>query len=388
MGPGIAIVGAGQAAASCAQELRRRGIDGSITIFGDEGYLPYQRPPLSKAFLKEAQPPTRLLLQPPQFFEQQRIDVRTSSRVASIDAAGHHLSTVDGTSFAWSALVLATGTRARVVAMPGHDLTGVFTLRGLTDVERLRTGIAAAKRVVIMGGGFIGLEVAAVARGLGCDVTVIEAEDRLLKRVTSPVMSAFFERLHRGHGVAFGLGARAAEIVGNKGRAVAVRLQDGQEIAADVVLMALGAEPNTELASAAGLDVANGIVVDDAGQTSAKNVYACGDCARFKSRRFSTAIRLESVQNAIDQAKAVAASIAGAPQAYDPIPWFWSDQYDVKLQIAGLSTGYDEVTVDGDDASTSFAVEYRRQGRLIAVDSVNSGRAHMLARRRIEAETK
>lgn len=373
---------------SCAQELRRRGVEGPITLFGDEGYLPYQRPPLSKAFLKEAQPATRLLLQPPQFFEQQLIGVHAGGRVAAIDVLAHRLTLIDGQSFGWTALVLATGTRARKIAMPGHDLDGVFMLRGIADVEHLRAGIAAAKRIVILGGGFIGLEVAAVARGLGCDVTVIEAEDRLLKRVTSPVMSAFFERLHRGHGVAFRLGVRAASIVGRDGKAAAVALHDGSEIAADAVLMALGAEPNVELAVAAGLDVANGIVVDDAGRTSAADIYACGDCARFVSRRFGRTVRLESVQNAIDQAKAVAATIAGAPQPYDPIPWFWSDQYDIKLQIAGLSDGYDEVTVDGDDTSSSFAVEYRRGGRLIAVDSVNAGRAHMLARRRIETETR
>jgi len=384
---GIVIVGGGQAAASCAQELRRRKVEQPITVFADEDYLPYQRPPLSKAFLREHQAVERLLLLPPQFYETNRVTLHKGSRVASIDPAARRLECADGSVHAWSSLVLATGTRARTAAMPDVDLTRVFSLRGLVDVERLRPAIAEARRIVILGGGFIGLEVAAVCRGLGLAVTVVEAEDRLLKRVTAPVMSAFFEALHRRHGVEIHLGARAAAIRGSD-KVSAVALQDGRELPADVVLLALGALPNTELALAAGIEAENGIAVDEQGRTSAPHVYACGDCSRFPSRRFGATIRLESVQNAIDQAKAVAATIAGQPAAYDPVPWFWSDQYDVKLQIAGLSTGYDELVVDGDAASQGFAVEYRRQSRLIAVDSINAARAHMLARRRIDEETR
>ncbi len=387
MTAGIAIVGAGQAAASCAQELRRRKVDAPIVIFGDEDHLPYQRPPLSKAFLKESHAVERLLLLPPQFFASNGIELRRGGRVTSIGAAARRLVCADGVAHDWSSLVLATGTRARPVAMPGQDLRGVFTLRGLADVERLRPAIARAGRIAILGGGFIGLEVAAVCRSLGLDVTVVEAEDRLLKRVTAPVMSNFFETLHRDHGVAFHFGVRAAAILGTD-KVAGIGLHDGREVAADVVLMALGAEPNTELAAAAGIELANGIVVDELGRTAVPEIYACGDCTRFPSQRFEANIRLESVQNAIDQGKAVAATIAGQQDAYDPVPWFWSDQYDVKLQIAGLSTGYDELLVDGDAASPSFAVEYRRRGRLIAVDSINAARAHMLARRRIDADTR
>jgi 3-phenylpropionate/trans-cinnamate dioxygenase ferredoxin reductase subunit len=253
-------------------------------------------------------------------------------------------------------------------------------------VRRLRGPLDAAKRIVIVGGGYIGLEVAAVARGEGREVTVLEAEERVMKRVTSSVISNFMQDFHRGRGVDIRLGARLAAIEG--GATVAsVKLADGATLATDLVLLAVGAKPNDDLAAEAGLACQDGVEVDAQGRTGDPAVYAAGDCTRFPSTRYGRKLRLECVQNAIDQAKAVASEILGRPQRYDPVPWFWSDQYELKLQMAGLSEGYDDATAVGDVSAARFSVEYRRNGRLIAVDAVNDGRAYMSGRKRIAEET-
>jgi 3-phenylpropionate/trans-cinnamate dioxygenase ferredoxin reductase subunit len=270
--------------------------------------------------------------------------------------------------------------------LSGVDLPGVFSLRAIGDVQRLRPALDAVSRVVIVGGGYIGLEVAAVMRAEGREAIVLEAEDRVLKRVTAPEVSAFFDRFHRERGVDIRLGARLAAIVG-EARVRALRLADGTEIATELVLLATGAQPNVELANEAGLACADGIVVDELARASAPDVYAIGDCTRFPSRRYGRNLRLESVQNAIDQAKTAAATILGKAQPYDPVPWFWSDQYEIKLQIAGLLDGYDKVDMIGDPVQAKFSAEYRKNGRLIAVDAINDGRAHMLSRRQIAEET-
>jgi 3-phenylpropionate/trans-cinnamate dioxygenase ferredoxin reductase subunit len=258
-------------------------------------------------------------------------------------------------------------------------------LRSIDDVHRLRPALDAAGRIVIVGGGYIGLEVAAVMRQEGREVTVVEAENRLLKRVTGMEMSAFFETLHRERGVDIRLGARLAAVTGD-GAVSGVRLADGTVIAADVVLLAIGAQANDDLGRSAGIPCSDGILVDALARTPVPGVYAIGDCTRFPSGRFGRQVRLESVQNAIDQAKTAASAILGAPRPYDPVPWFWSDQYEIKLQMAGLSDGYDSADVVGDRATPRFSVEYRAHGRLIAVDAVNDARAHMTARRRIADE--
>jgi 3-phenylpropionate/trans-cinnamate dioxygenase ferredoxin reductase subunit len=273
-----------------------------------------------------------------------------------------------------------------VLPVPGIDLPGVFSLRRIDDVVALRPAINDAQRIVIVGGGYIGLEVAAVVRTEGRTVTVLEAEDRVLKRVAGPVTSEFFDRFHRERGVDIRLGARLIAIEGD-GRASHVRLATNETLDADLVLIAAGARANDDLAGAAGLVCQDGVLVDEFSRTAVPDVYAIGDCTRFPSRRYGRHLRLESVQNAIDQAKAAAATILGKPQAYDPVPWFWSDQYDIKLQIAGLTEGYETIDTVGDPAAARFAVEYRRNGRLIAVDAVNDGRAHMMSRRRIAEET-
>jgi 3-phenylpropionate/trans-cinnamate dioxygenase ferredoxin reductase component len=382
----IVVVGAGQAAAQLAVSLRQGGFRGGIRIVGDEPYLPYQRPPLSKKFLAEPARPDSLLLRPATFWQDQNVAIELGTPVAALDLQRTRVVLRDGRNIDYGTLALATGTRARTLPVPGIDLPGVFSVRRIDDVRLLRPALDAARRVVIIGGGYIGLEVAAVMRGEGRDVTVIEAEDRVMKRVTGELISSFFERVHHGHGVDLRLQARLTAVEGEQ-RATGVRLADGAKLPADLVLVATGARANDDLAVSAGLACDDGILVDEFARTRAANVLAIGDCARFPSRRFGRRLRLECVENAIDQAKAAAAAILGQPAAYDPVPWFWSDQYDVKLQMAGLMNDHDDAALVGDAEGGRFSVDYRQDGRLIAVDAVNDGRAHMLGRRRIAEET-
>jgi 3-phenylpropionate/trans-cinnamate dioxygenase ferredoxin reductase subunit len=381
----IVIVGAGQAAAQLVQSLRQGGCKEPIRMIGDEPYAPYQRPPLSKKFLTERPAAETLYFRPENFWATQGVTTTFDTPVHAIDRANKRVALKNGEA-PYDTLFLSTGTRARDLPLPGANLDGVFSLRKIDDVRRLRGPLDAARRIVIVGAGYIGLEVAAVARGEGRDVTVLEAEDRVMKRVTSPVISDFMQDFHRGRGVDIRLGARLAGIEGGA-RVAQVKLADGATLAADLVLLAVGAKPNDDLAAEAGLACQDGVVVDEHGGTSDGAIYAAGDCTRFPSRRYGRKLRLECVQNAIDQAKAVASEILGKPQLYDPVPWFWSDQYELKLQMAGLSEGYDEATTVGDVAAARFSVEYRRNGRLIAVDAVNDGRAYMSGRKRIAEET-
>ncbi len=385
----VIVVGAGQAAAQLCLSLRAGGFRDRILMIGAERFPPYQRPPLSKKFLTERRAPETLLLRPETLWRDQGVELVLGTTVAALDLKRRTLSTVNGPGrtqeLTYGTLVLATGTRARELAAPGAALAGVFSLRSIDDVHRLRPALDAAGAIVIVGGGYIGLEVAAVMRQEGRAVTVLEAENRLLKRVTGTEVSAFFETLHRARGVDIRLGARLAAVTGD-GAVSGVRLADGTLVAADVVLLAIGAQANDDLGRSAGLPCSDGILVDTLARTPVPGVYAVGDCTRFPSARFGRQLRLESVQNAIDQAKTAASAILGTPRPYDPVPWFWSDQYEVKLQMAGLSDGYDSAEVVGERATPRFSVEYRRQGRLIAVDAVNDARAHMTARRRIADE--
>jgi 3-phenylpropionate/trans-cinnamate dioxygenase ferredoxin reductase component len=382
----IVIVGAGQAAAQLVLSLRQGGYGEPIHMIGDEPYAPYQRPPLSKKFLSERPPADTLYFRPEKFWREPGVTLDVGTPVEAIDRAAKSVTLKDGRAIGYSTLVLATGTRARPLPVPGADLPGVLSLRKIDDVRALRAPLDAAQHIVIVGGGYIGLEVAAVARGEGRAVTVLEAEDRVMKRVTSPVISNFMQDFHTKRGVAIRLGARLAAIEG-EGKVAQVRLADGAVLSTDLVLLAVGAKPNDDLAAAAGLPCEDGVVVDEHGRTSDAAIHAAGDCTRFPSRRYGRKLRLECVQNAIDQAKAVAAAILGKPQAYDPVPWFWSDQYELKLQMAGLSDGYDDAKTVGDVAAARFSVEYRKAGKLIAVDAVNDGRAYMSGRKRIAEET-
>lgn len=381
----IIIIGGGQAGAQVAQSLRQAGHEGAIRLIGEESYPPYQRPPLSKKFLAGEIGPDSLWIRPPAFYGTQNIDFIPDSRVVSVDTKANRVELANGNTISFDRLVLATGTSARSLPVDGADLDGVVSLRSITDVDAIRTRLQAASSLVIVGAGYIGLEVAAVARMMGKSVTVIEAQDRAMKRVVSPQISSFYEELHRSKGVQLRFDTPLEGFEGD-GSVTGVRIGGGDVLAADLVLVAVGAAPNEGLATDCGIETDNGIIVDGGGQTSIETVYAAGDCTRFYSSRYGRSVRMESVQNAIDQAKAVAQAMTGEDIDYDPLPWFWSDQYDVKLQIAGLSDGYDDTVMVGDPGKQKFYVAYLRKGQLIAVDSINSPRSHMMARRAIGEE--
>ncbi|MBX2806621.1 MAG: FAD-dependent oxidoreductase [Hyphomicrobiales bacterium] len=376
----IVIIGAGQAGVRAAETLRKLGCDAPVVMYGDEAYPPYQRPPLSKKFLAGELEEDRLFLQGEAFYDRNNIDFIPGARVLEIDPAAHQVTVHGrGAPLTYGKLLLATGCRSRPLPVPGADDPRFETLRTIADVNRIREKIGLCERPVIIGGGYIGLEVAAVLRGMGKAVTVLEAQDRLLGRVTSPDVAEFFRKLHHGHGVDIRLQAKVVRIE-TEGDMPAIMLEDGSEIAADFVLIAIGATANDELAKQAGLPCQDGIVVDTLCR-AAPDIYAAGDCTRFPLPRYGRTVRLESVQNANDQARAAAHSMLGEGEPYNALPWFWSDQYDVKFQIAGLSDGYHTLTVDGDPDAGSFSVSYYQDGKLIAVDAINAARAHMMARK-------
>ncbi len=376
----IVVVGAGQAGAQAVQSLRQGGFGGSLRLIGEETHPPYQRPPLSKKYLAGEIDAEGLWLRPSAFFHTNNIELLAGSKVVSIDRGARRLTLAKGDQVPYGKLVLATGTTARALPLPGADKDGVMTLRSIADVDAIREKLEASAQLVIIGAGYIGLEVAAVARALGKHVTVVEAQDRPMKRVVSETISDYFTGLHRRKGVELRLNTGVEAIEGDA-EVTGVRLAGGEVVPAGLVLVAVGAAPNDGLAQDAGLDVDNGILVDSAGQTSDPDIYAIGDCTRFYSNRYHRSVRMESVQNAIDQAKAVARTLLGEEVDYDPLPWFWSDQYDIKLQIAGLSDGYDETVVTGEPDQNKFYVAYLKNRKLIAVDSINSPRSHMMARR-------
>ncbi len=382
----ILVIGAGQAAAEFAITLRAGGYTGALKIIGDEPCLPYQRPPLSKDFLAGKADEDKLRLRPANFWREQKVELLLGKATAKIERDKKSVTLADGSSLDYQTLVLATGTSARVPVIPGMNLPCVYPLRRIGDVARLRPVLDRAKHVAIVGGGYIGLETAAVIRKEGREVTVIEAEERLLKRVTSKPVSDFYERLHRSHGVDVRLAWRLRSIEQGKDNCL-VWMTNGEAVAADLVLNATGAAPNEDLALASGIVCENGILVDEFQRTNDPDILAIGDCARFPSKRFGGKIRLECVQNAFDQAKAAANNILGKRESYDPVPWFWSDQYDVKFQSAGLSDGHDSAEIKGDPASGHFSVEYRKGGKLIAVDAVSDARAYMMGRKIITQET-
>lgn len=376
----LVIIGAGQAAAQAVTSLKAEGYGKPIIVIGDESYLPYQRPPLSKAYLGGEMTQDRLELKAPAFYAEAGAEMRLSTRVARIFPVGKEVELSDGTRLAYGALLIATGTRARALPVPGADLAGVFSIRSIDDVKHFRAAASPGMRLVIIGGGYIGLETAAKARTLGLDVTVVEGAPRLLARVACTTISDFARGLHEGHGVTVLTGTGIARILGTDGVS-GVELADGRVLPADLVLSAVGAVPNGEIAADAGLAMENGIRVDAQTRSSVPDIYAAGDVANFPSKLYGRRVRLESVQNAIDQAKAAAKAISGGPVAYDPVPWFWSDQYDVKLQIAGLLDGHDRTECEGDVAAGRFCVRYFAGDRLVAVASVNDPKSHMLARK-------
>ncbi len=384
IGVDVLIIGAGQAAASCAARLRAEGFDGSIAVLGAEEAPPYQRPALSKAYLTGAIGRERLFLRPEAFYPDNGIDLRTGCRVTGIDPAARRVILADGGSLTWSrALVLATGSvPRRLPAAIGGDLAGVHVLRDLVDADGLSPALEAGRRVLVVGGGYVGLEAAAVCAKRGLAVTLIEATPRILQRVAAPETADYFRALHHGQGVDLREGVGLARLVGDAGRVVGAELTDGTTLPVDLVIAGIGITPDTALAEAAGVALDNGIAVDAECRTSIPGIWAAGDCASclFEGQR----IRLESVGNAVDMGEAVARNILGAGLAYGPKPWFWSDQFDVKLQIAGLNIGYDALHVRAGDRGARSHWYYRK-GRLIAVDAMNDPRGYMTGKRLIES---
>ena len=372
----IVIVGAGHAAGQVVASLRQKKFSGRIVLIGDEEHYPYQRPPLSKKFLAGKMPAERLYVKPPAFYDDPDIELHFNTCVEVIDSTGKLVTDSSGHSYHYDDLIIATGARVRKLDLPGSDLPGVHYLRTIQDVTSLHDYMHKGARLVIIGAGYIGLEVAAVAASSGLQVTVVEMADRVMSRVVSERVSEFYQSEHRRHGVDLRL---STGLVGFSGRESieAVRLADGTAVAADLVLIGIGVVPNVELAANAGLVVENGIRVDDHCRTSDQNIYAIGDCTNHPNSLLGRQLRLESVHNALEQAKTAVSNICGDELQYSQVPWFWSDQYDLKLQIAGISEGYDQTVLRGDPASRAFSCIYLRDGQLIAIDSINAPRDFM-----------
>ncbi|OXR46973.1 Rhodocoxin reductase [Nocardia cerradoensis] len=385
--PTVVVAGAGQAGTQTAASLREFGFDGNIVLVGDEPHLPYQRPPLSKGHITGKAARDTLWLHPATFYDHHEIDRYIPDRVRTIERAAGRVELASGTTLGYDHLVLALGARNRTLPLDGADLDGVVGLRTLAEADDLRERLARARNVVVVGGGFIGLEVAAAAVALGLRTVVIEVADRLMGRVLSPPMADFLLDAHRARGLQVELGTTVERITGTSGRVTAVATADGRKFPADVVLVGIGALPNTELAEAAGLPIANGIVVDQFLRTADPRISAVGDCASCPNpfaggRR----IRLESVHNATAQPRALAARIVGRPEPYHSVPWFWSDQSDMKLQIAGLTTATSEFVFRGDPGSGRFSIFCFDDGRLQSVESLSRPGDHMAARKLLAIE--
>lgn len=376
------IVGASHAAAQLAPALRLAGWQGEILIVGDESYLPYHRPPLSKAFLLGARSVEDLLIRPAEFYKKNDVAFR-KGRVAVINRDAKILTLESGETLSYAKLALCTGSRVRKLSIPGVELKGVHYLRNIQDVEGMKCDVVEGKHALIVGGGYIGLETASVLRKLGMHVTVLEMAPRILQRVAAPELSEFYARIHREEGVDIHTNVSVSSIVGDT-KVNGVFCSNGAEYPADLVVIGVGILPNVELAETAGLAVENGILVDAHCMTNDSDIAAAGDCTNFYNELYGVRLRLESVPNANEQGKIAAASLCGIRKNYNSLPWFWSDQYDLKLQIAGLSQGYDQVFIRGDIAqSRSFAAFYFKQGKLIAADCVNRPQEFMLSKKLI-----
>ncbi|WP_405670455.1 NAD(P)/FAD-dependent oxidoreductase [Streptomyces sp. NBC_01530] len=386
---GVVVVGAGQGGLDTVAALRAKGYGGPVTLVGEEPVLPYQRPPLSKGFLTGAVARGELTLRTESFFEAQDIALVSGDRAQHIEVERQRVRLASGGTLGYDKLVLATGSRPRTLPVPGMDLSGVLTLRTLADAEALRTLLDGPPRqVVVLGAGFVGLELAATARVLGHDVTVVEAQRRVLARALTPQMSQWLAERHAQQGVRLLLGQEVTALHGTAaGEVAVVRLRDGRRLPADLVVVGVGALPNTQLAAEAGLLVGDGVVVDRWLRTDDRSVYAIGDCARFPSTRLGRHIRLESVQNASDQARCVAAAICGESAPYTAVPWFWSEQYALRLQMAGLTAGHDETVTVGDPDGARFSVLCFREGRLTGVESMGRPADHGIARRLLSSDT-
>jgi len=384
---GMVIIGAGHAAGQAAASLRQEKYTGPITIIGDEAHVPYQRPPLSKAYLSGAQEVDRVYLRPEKFYREKDIDLKLSTRATAINADAKTVELEDGAKIEYDKLLISTGSRPRMLSIPGSDLGGIHYLRTIDDVDGIRAEMREGANLVIVGGGYIGLEVAAVGVEQGLNVHVLEMEDRILQRVTTPTMSDYYNELHKGRGVNIHTQTAVTGFSGN-GKVQKVMCGDS-EFDADMVIVGIGIVPNTELAEAAGLTCDNGIVVDDHCQTSNPDIYAAGDCTNHPNALLDRRLRLESVPNAMDQARTSVSNMLGGDKSYAAIPWFWSDQYELKLQMVGFSADGNREVVRGDMASNQFAVIYLKDNTVVAADAVNSPKDFMLCKQLVgkEADT-
>lgn len=376
----VIIIGGGHAGANVAFNLRRGGFEGEIEIFSNEEFLPYHRPPLSKEFLKKNIETEKLFFKPESFYKEQNISFHSSASVSSIDTDLKEI-TADNSTFSFDYLVFATGASPRLLSMPNADAENLFYLRKISDVLEIHSQLESAKEIVLIGGGYIGLEVASAMTELGLNVTILEAEERILKRVTSPELSSFYQTVHEAKGVSIICNAKVSGLIADNQMIKCVELESGKKILADAVIVGIGAIPNTQLAEDAGLDCSNGITTDQYCRTSNPYVLAAGDCTNSFNALLNQSIRLESVPNSLSQAKVVSSSIIGNELYNKELPWFWSDQYDLKLQMAGLSSGYDESVILGDTDAAKFIACYGKDGHLIAVDSVNQSKQFMLFKR-------
>jgi len=398
----IVIIGAGQAAAQAVETLRRRGHAGPLIVVGDENLLPYQRPPLSKKYLAGQLDADRLLIRHAEHYEQNHVELRLGFAAVSLDPSARRVEIADGSHLEYERLLLATGSRPRSLTVPGAELAGVHYLRTAADVDRLRSEFRPGRRAVVIGGGYIGLEVAATCHEAGIDITVVEAAGRVMSRVVAEVTSQFYEAEHARHGVKILCGAGVRELLAGGDsretdsphsspgteRVVGVRLTDGREIPADFVLVAIGVVPADDLARAAGLPCEDGVVVDQFCRTADPAIWAAGDCARHPNIHYGIRVRLESVDNAFEQGTSAALNMLGLTTVHDKVPWFWSDQYDLKMVIVGLPAGHDQLVVRGDPASRAFSVCYLKNGELIAVETVNHNKDQMAARKLIMARAR
>ena len=383
----LVIIGAGQSAIQCINSLKKEGYAGSITMIGEEEHLPYQRPPLSKGFLEDSVNKERLYFKKLDFFTENKIQLKLGTSANKVDLENKLVFLSDDTNLSFDKLVFATGSRVRKLDFPGSNLSSIHYLRGLDDAESIKNDLERSKEVVVIGAGYIGLEVAAIAAKKNVTVSVIEMADRVMNRTVDPLISDYYLKLHQNNGVKFIFNNSLEEIKGSK-KVESVLCSDGSEIKADMVIIGAGIIPNVELAENAGVICDNGILVDEFGQTNYKNVYACGDCTSHPNKLLNKQLRLESVHNAMEQSKTVAFSVLAKPLEYNQVPWFWSDQYDHKLQIVGLSGEHDNVVMRGNTKDQKFMLFYTKDNQLIAVDAVNNPKEFLICRKLVANKVK
>jgi 3-phenylpropionate/trans-cinnamate dioxygenase ferredoxin reductase subunit len=383
----LVIIGAGQSAIQCINSLKKEGYAGSITMIGEEEHLPYQRPPLSKGFLEDSVNKERLYFKKLDFFTENKIQLKLGTSANKVDLENKLVFLSDDTHLSFDKLVFATGSRVRKLDFPGSNLCSIHYLRGLDDAESIKNDLERSKEVVVIGAGYIGLEVAAIAAKKNVTVSVIEMADRVMNRTVDPQISDYYLKLHQNNGVKFIFNNSLEEIKGSK-KVESVLCSDGSEIKADMVIIGAGIIPNVELADQAGVFCDNGILVDEFGQTNYKNVYACGDCTSHPNKLLNKQLRLESVHNAMEQSKTVAFSALAKTLEYNQVPWFWSDQYDHKLQIVGLSGEHDNVFMRGNTKDQKFMLFYTKDNQLIAVDAVNSPKEFLICRKLVANKVK